>query len=535
MKEWWQTGIIYQVYPRSFQDSDDDGVGDLNGISERLDYIKDLGIDAIWLSPIYPSPMADFGYDVSDYTDVHPMFGTLAAFDHLLAQVRRRGIKLILDFVPNHSSDEHPWFQVSRRDRSNPKRNWYLWRDPALDGGPPNNWLSNFGGSAWTWDALTGQYYYHSFLSQQPDLNWRNPEVVEAMHEAMRFWLRRGVDGFRIDVLWLLLKDAQWRDNPPNPAYRAGMPAFESQLPLHTSDQSDTQEVIEGLRRVSDEFEHRVLIGEIYLPVERLMNYYGNELRGVQLPFNFQLLLTRWDARTIAAVIDRYEALLPAGAWPNWVLGNHDRPRLASRVGLAQAPVAAMLLLTLRGTPTMYYGDELGMSDGVIPPDRVRDPLEKNVPGAGLGRDPCRTPMRWNGSPRAGFSRGEPWLPIGSDVARVNVEYESTDATSLLALYKRLIALRKAHPALVAGDYTAVPATDAVLAFVRRTAGEGLLVVLNLSHSAQRFPLPSDIRPSGTLLSTHQQRPEAPMPDYLALRPDEGLVMALNEVPGASA
>jgi alpha-glucosidase len=528
MKEWWQSGVIYQIYPRSFQDSNGDGVGDLNGIAQRLRYCKTLGVDAVWLSPIFSSPMADFGYDVRDYTDVDPLFGSLQDFDSLLSQIKRHGLRLILDFVPNHTSDEHPWFQSSRSSRSSPQREWYLWRDAAPGGGPPNNWLSHFGGSAWTWDAATGQYYYHSFLSKQPDLNWRNPDVVTAMHDVMRFWLRRGVDGFRIDVLWLLLKDAQWRDNPPNPAYRAGMAAFESQLPVYTSDQLDMQGVIEGLRRVSDEFEERVLIGEIYLPVERLVSYYGTGLRGVQLPFNFQLLLTDWNARAVAAVIERYEALLPAGAWPNWVLGNHDRPRLASRIGAAQSRVAAMLLLTLRGTPTLYYGDELGMTDGMIPPNRIQDPLEKNVPGAGLGRDPCRTPMQWDSSPKAGFTDGEPWLPLGTNLATANAAHQSNEASSLLNLYRRLIDLRRTHRALVAGSYAPLAATQDVLAYVRSSQQERILVVLNLGHDVQSFELPPGVHPSRTLQSTHGMSATTTPTNVVSLRGDEGIIVALQ-------
>jgi alpha-glucosidase len=412
---WWQSGVIYQIYPRSFRDASGDGIGDLAGIAEKLDHCAGLGVDALWLSPIFPSPMADFGYDVADYTNVAAIFGTLEDFDALVAQAAERNLKIILDYVPNHTSDQHPWFLASRASRSDPKRDWYLWHDAAADGSPPNNWLSNFGGSAWEWDAATRQYYYHSFLKEQPDLNWRNPDVVAAMHEVLRFWLRRGLAGFRIDVLWMLIKDDQWRDNPPNPAYHAGMPLFHSQLPLYTTDRPETQEIVAGLRAVAEEFGDRVLIGEIYLPLERLMAYYGKELRGVQLPFNFQLLQTHWNARDIAAAIDRYEAALPRGGWPNWVLGNHDRPRIASRVGAAQARVAGLMLFTLRGTPTLYYGDEIGMHDVVIPADRIQDPLEKNVPGAGLGRDPCRTPMQWDASRYAGFSEHAPWLPIAAD------------------------------------------------------------------------------------------------------------------------
>ena len=354
---WWQTGVIYQIYPRSFQDSNGDGIGDLNGIAARLDDLVALGVDAVWISPIYPSPMADFGYDVADYTGIDPRFGTLADFDRLLEAAHARGLKVLLDFVPNHTSSQHPWFLESRSSRENPKRDWYLWRDPAPDGGPPNNWISDFGGSAWEWDEATGQYYYHAFLKEQPDLNWRNPEVVEAMLAVLRFWFDRGVDGFRIDVLWHMVKHADFPDNPPNPAYTPAMGEMNRVLQLHSTDQQEVHGIAAAMREVADQYPGRVLIGEIYLPVERLVDYYGRDRPEVHLPFNFQLIGAPWEARTLAKLIADYEAALPAGGWPNWVLGNHDRPRAATRFGPEQARVAAMLLLTLRGTPTIYYGD----------------------------------------------------------------------------------------------------------------------------------------------------------------------------------
>src|SRR4051812_24948906 len=384
---WWQTGVIYQIYPRSFQDSNGDGVGDLRGINQRLPYLAELGIDAIWISPIFVSPMADFGYDIADYTEIDPLFGTLEDFDALAAAAHQLGLEVILDLVPNHTSDRHPWFLESRSSRDNPKRDWYIWRDPAPDGGPPNNWLSEFGGGAWEYDATTGQYYYHAFLAAQPDLNWRNPHVRAAMYDAMRFWLRRGVDGFRVDVIWHLIKDDQFRNNPPNPNFRVGDPPIHAVIPLYTADRPEVQDVIAEMRGVVDEFSDRLLIGEIYLPVERLVAYYGRDLSGVHLPFNFALLSVTWNARQLAKLIDEYEAALPKGGWPNWVLGNHDKPRLATRIGLDQARVAAMLLLTLRGTPTIYYGEEIRMEQVPIAPEHVRDPFEMRVPGQGLGRD----------------------------------------------------------------------------------------------------------------------------------------------------
>jgi alpha-glucosidase len=528
---WWQRGVIYQIYPRSFQDSDGDGIGDLGGILQRLDYCAGLGIDALWLSPIYPSPMADFGYDVSDYTDVHPLFGTLQQFDALAARMRQGGLKLILDYVPNHTSDQHPWFKESRASRSSAKRDWYLWRDPAPGGGPPNNWLSQFGGSAWEWDPACGQYYYHAFLKEQPDLNWRNPEVRAAMFDVLRFWMRRGVDGFRVDVLWHLVKDDQWRDNPPNPDYRPGDPPHLSQIPLYNTDRPEVQELITQMRCVVDEFPDRVLIGEIYLPVERLVAYYGALLDGVHLPFNFHLLQTAWNARSIASLIEQYQRALPVGGWPNWVLGNHDNPRVATRVGTLQARVAAMLLLTLRGTPTMYYGDEIGMTNTDVPPDRIRDPFEKNVPGLGVGRDPSRTPMQWTGEVNAGFSTSEPWLPLADNYPIVNVQSEDADPQSLLVLYRKLLKLRRDHPALVDGGYEPLPLSDDLLFYIRRSPYVSLLVALNFA--ATPFDLLLD--PLGVqgriILSTHLDRDDKPIIRDLALRPHEGVIVELTGPP----
>src|ERR1700739_4789063 len=382
--EWWKRAVIYEIYPRSFQDSNGDGIGDLRGILDRLDYLVEFGVDAVWISPIYPSPMADFGYDISDYCEIDLLFGTMADFDRLLAEVHRRGLRLILDFVPNHTSDRHPWFLESRSSRENAKRDWYIWQDQ------PNNWTSNFGGSAWEFDAASGQYYYHSFLKQQQDLNWRNPAVVEAMLDVLRFWLRKGVDGFRVDVMWVMIKDDQFRDNPPNPGFRLGSPSNHRFLPVHNSDRPEVHAIVAEMRSVVDEFSGRVLIGEIYLPGPQLMSYYGKNLKGANLPFNFHLLQCPWSADAVAEVISEYDRALPEGAWPNWVLGNHDQPRIASRVGKHQARVAAMLLFTLPGTITMYYGDEIGMTNVPVAPEQVQDPAGKNEPGIGRGRDPER-------------------------------------------------------------------------------------------------------------------------------------------------
>ena len=523
---WWQRGTIYQVYPRSFQDGDGNGVGDLAGLRRRLDYLTWLGVDAVWISPIYPSPMADFGYDVADYCGIAPEFGTLADFDALVADAHARGLKVILDFVPNHSSDQHPWFVESRSARASPKRDWYIWRDPAPDGGPPNNWLANFGGSAWSLDHSTGQYYYHAFLPQQPDLNWRNPDVRRAMHEAMRFWLDRGVDGFRVDVIWHLIKDAAFRDNPVNPAWQPHQAGIDRLLQVHSTDQPEIHEVVAEMRALLDRYPERVLIGEIYLPLERLVAYYGTDLRGAHLPFNFQLIFATWSAPAIAQLVAAYETALPSGGWPNWVLGNHDQKRITTRVGAAQARIAAMLLLTLRGTPTLYYGDEIGMENVPIPRDVAQDPWEKREPGLGLGRDPARTPMPWNDSPGAGFTTGTPWLPLGPDWETRNVAAMARDPHAILTLYRRLIALRRAHPALHAGAYAPVSAADDVLVYTRQADGERMLIALNLGHAPRRLALPA--APARLLLSTMLDREGETSRDELALRPDEGVILRLG-------
>ena len=523
---WWKHAVVYQVYPRSFQDSNGDGIGDLNGIGNRLDYFVELGIDAIWISPIYPSPMEDFGYDVADYCGIDPMFGTMQDFDRLLEEAHRRGLRVILDFVPNHSSDQHPWFVESRSSRDNPKRDWYIWRDQ------PNNWQSHFGGSAWEFDEKTGQYYLHEFLKEQPDLNWRNPAVKAAMFEALRFWLRKGADGFRVDVMWLMIKDDQFRDNPPNPGYAVGQGSRAQFLPVYDADRPEIHALVVEMRGVLEEFGERVLIGEIYLPIPRLMSYYGPELRGADLPFNFQLLQCAWTADELARTIGDYVAALPVGAWANWVLGNHDKSRIASRIGIAKARAAALLLLALPGTLTIYNGEELGMQDVRIPPEEVQDPAEKRQPGIGMGRDPERTPMPWDGSPLCGFTSGTPWLPIGETNRAVNVEDSRRNPHSMLAFYERLLRFRRAEPVLVAGQLTGMAATDGVLQFMRSDGKKRLEVVINLSDEVRQVAVGS-----GTVAACTSMRREGERVNgSVQLDPAEAVIIrVMDRLPGHGA
>jgi alpha-glucosidase len=531
---WWQRGVIYQIYPRSFQDTTGNGVGDLAGVIRQLDYLDDLGVDAIWLSPFYPSPMADFGYDVADYCDVAPLFGDLATFDRLVAGAHARGIKIIVDWVPNHTSDQHPWFVQSRSSRHNPKRDWYIWRDPRPDGAPPNNWGSFFGGPAWTLDEATGQYYLHQFVKEQPELNWRNPEVQAAMLDTLRFWLDRGVDGFRMDVIALLIKDAELRDNPPNPDAEPDPPPdypFGQQLHVYNQDQDEVHAVIRQIRKVLDEYDSRCGIGELWGPLDRWVRYYGTHGDELHLPFNFRLMFLPWQAGAMRRSVDELEAALPDFAWPNYVLGNHDFWRLATRFGgQAQARVAAMMLLTLCGTPTLYYGDELGMENGVIPPEKVQDPQGVNL-GAERTRDVCRTPMQWDASPNAGFCPAgvEPWLPVSVDYETRNVAAQSADPSSILTLYRRLLALRRASPALYGGSYRPLDGVPGdCFVYLREGGGERKLVALNFSAAEQIVSLPDLVGFAEVLLSTHLDREGAVDLHSIKLRANEGCIVALT-------
>ncbi|MFW9994035.1 MAG: alpha-amylase family glycosyl hydrolase [Candidatus Odinarchaeota archaeon] len=526
--KWWQKGIIYQIYPRSYADSNSDGIGDLKGIMSKLNYLVWLGVDAIWLSPIYPSPMEDFGYDVSDYCDVDPLFGTLDDFDELLTKAHGFGIKVILDFVPNHSSDQHPWFIESRSSRDNPKRDWYIWKDPRDDGGPPNNWVCITGGSAWGWDEKTKQYFLHTFHPCQPDLNWRNLSVRKAMLDVLRFWLDREVDGFRIDMISWLSKDEQFRDELPNPHFNPETD-YGFQVLDHTYSQ-DGPELFDFLKEIChvlNEYPDKVGIGEVdyYAKIETLIKYYGSgDL--LDLPANFRLIILPWKAPALKNFLDSYDSKLSPQAWPNYQLGNHDQSRIASRIGGEQARLATMLLLTLRGTPFIYYGEEIGMTDGSIPPEKIQDPWEKTEPGK--GRDLCRTPMQWNANPHAGFSDAVPWLPVASNYQELNIEVEKSKSRSMLHLYRRLIQLRRDNLSLTLGGYepeNSVPVDCFV--YYRQYMNEQHLIALNFTIDPQIIKLPK-LKDGRIVLSTFMDRNEELESDILELRGTEGCVIRLS-------
>lgn len=529
---WWKNGVIYQIYPRSFMDTNSDGIGDLEGVIQKMDYLNDgtersLGIDAIWFNPIFPSPMADFGYDVSDYCDIHPLFGDLAAFDRLIIEAHRRNIRIILDFVPNHTSDKHPWFLESRSNCENPKRDWYIWRDAKPDGSLPNNWGSAFGGPAWEWDEGTGQYYLHSFLKEQPDLNWRNPEVKKAMLGVLRFWLERGVDGFRMDVVGMLLKDPELRDNPileenPDPSNPTNL--YYRQLHVYDQDLDEVHEIIQDFRSLLNEYPNRCGIGELWYELPRWVKYYGTNDDELHMPFNFRLMKQPWNAQAIRKSVDEMEQVLFGFAWPNYVLNNHDSPRLVSKIGDAQARVAAMLLLTLRGTPTLYYGEELGMENGVIALDQMQDPQGFRL-GAAYSRDYSRTPMQWTGKQYSGFSTVEPWLPLTPSYQKKNVQVENNDKTSMLHLYRKLIHLRKQHPALQTGSYksTSVECLDCFV-FERSQADEQYLIALNFSEKSIRVNIP-DFSEGKILVSTYLDRVDTIVANDFELRENEGVII----------
>lgn len=548
-RTWRDVNVIYQIYPRSFKDADGDGVGDLRGIIEKLDYIKGgqgaLGADAIWISPFYPSPMADFGYDVSDYCDVHPLFGTLDDARRLIDEAHRRDIKVMVDYVPNHTSDQHEWFLQSRSSLDNPYRDFYVWRDPKPDGSPPNNWLSIFGGSAWEFDETTGQYYLHTFLREQPDLNWSNVKVRWEMRQVLKFWCDLGVDGFRADAVRWLAKDPDLTDDPPNPHYQPGMNAFDS---LHHSKSRYGRDLFRYLRELTDVIEQypdRVMIFEDYpddieSTRDQYLGFYSVNPR-VSMPFNFQGMWVPWDAREVANFINDFQGMLLPEHVPVYCFSNHDQPRLATRFGQRHARLVAVLQFTLPGLPVMYYGDEIGMENVEIPFDRIQDPVElrKRVLDGGqpvtaedgdqgmyMGRDPERTPMQWDMSPHAGFSTREPWLPVSPNYQNINVATELSDPSSSFALYRTLLYLRTHHPALRDGDYLEIPDENRdIFRYRRINSTEKIEVILNFSdHSATVGDARGSIICS-SYMSSHPARDN----DTITVRPNEGIIVLRSQ------
>lgn len=503
---WADGAIVYHIYPRSFADSNNDGIGDLPGITAKLDYLKDvLHVDALWLSPFYPSPMADFGYDISDYCDVDPIFGNLHDFRALLQAAHTKDLKVIIDFVPNHTSDEHAWFKESRSARDNPKRNWYVWRDGQDAKTPPNNWLSVFGGPAWQFDEKTQQYYLHSFHTRQPDLNWANPEVRDAMKDAMRFWLDMGVDGFRLDAVDWMGKHPDLLDEPGNAAYRQGIDhPYDVQRHLYSRGDAVKFSYLSEIALLLEEYDQRFMVAETYPARHNLMaeyvRFYDAINPRVAAPFNFEGILLPWQAQHFKGFIDSFQGSLQPGWIPSYVLGNHDFERLASRFGKPAARAAAVLQLSLPGMPYIYYGEELGMCDVPIPPERSQDPNAKSDPD-GQGRDPARTPMQWSAERHAGFSQHEPWLPIAANYKTDNVAAQLQDPASFLRLYQQLTTLRHSVPALAHGTYQPIETSHySAYVFVRELKGERYATLVNFSASPVTLQAP--LSPGVVLLSS---------------------------------
>ena len=528
-KDWWHGSVFYHIYPRSFYDTNQDGVGDLAGIIEKLDYLAgkpdSLGVNAIWLSPFYPSPMADFGYDVCDYKGVDKIFGKMEDFDRLIDEAHKRDVRVIIDFVPNHTSSKHPWFLESKASIDNPKRDWYVWHE-GREGKEPNNWISVFGGSAWQKDEFTGQYYMHTFLKEQPDLNWNNPEVRQAMKDNMRFWLDKGVDGFRVDAVSWLSKDKSLRDEPLNPHYREGIDdPFKKLIHSFSSEGDKLFDYLNEMVEVCTQYGERFMITEAYPEtddeISHYIKYYDMLEYAVCAPFNFECITFPWDAPTYRGFIDLFqEALLP-GQPPIYNMGNHDKSRLATRIGREAARTAAVLLLTLPGIPFIYYGDEIGMLDTKIPPENFQDPFATE----GKSRDPERTPMQWDNSQYAGFSSKDPWLPVADDHNQYNVVQEAEDPKSSLNLYRLLLRLRNSSEALKHGSYRSLDLGSDVFGFVRDLDLERYTIVLNFS-SEDREIESLGVKGRVVLSSYMDDIALGKVNKHLKLRPHEGLVIS---------
>lgn len=519
MAMWWKDAVGYAIFPLSFQDSNGDGMGDIQGIINRLDYLRWLGVELVWLGPLYRSPMVDAGYDIADFGSIDPVFGTLEDFDCLVEQMHRFGMRLVMDFVPNHTSDQHPWFIESRQSRNSAKRDWYIWHDGKPEGGPPNNWIDNTKQTAWTWDPSTQQWYYHLFLNSQPDLNLRNRSVVEAIETGMRFWLDRGVDGFRLDSAMNLFEDVLLRDEPLGDELESGPPGWMDHV--FTSDRPETHSLIARFRRLLDQYDSRVFIGEVQAPLARQMHYFGINEPMLHMPFNTQIMKTEpWEARRIDAAIEQYLQLLPNKAWPNWVLGSHDVPRLASRLGQAQARVASLIMMTLPGTPFIYYGDELGLERSKFDPDDAKDPYER----FGLGRDAERGPMPWDNGLNSGFTTRHPWLAIADNRSVANVESQMADPLSMLHLHRRLIALRTEHVGLREGGFEPAWGNDDFLAYYRANGSDRFYVAANLS----RIPVSVSLNDRGTVLVSTAMVRRGRVEGNIDLEPDEAVLVKIG-------
>jgi alpha-glucosidase len=528
--QWWQHAVFYEIYPRSFADSNNDGVGDLKGISSKMSYLHELGVDAIWITPCYPSPQVDFGYDVTDYRNIDPMYGSLTDFDHMVAEGRKHHVRIILDFVPNHTSDQHPWFQDSKSSRTAPHRDWYIWRDGKAPGQPPNNWVSLFGGSAWTLDSTTNQFYYHFFYAQQPDLNWRNPAVEKVMLDTTRWWYKRGVSGFRLDAVDTLFEDPELHDNPILPGTnKQGDPNMENK---NNTNLPEVHEELQKLRKVADE-SGAVLIGETWTSnVAELDRYYGPGGNELQMPMDF--MFTTVDKLSPAEFRRQIAAVDGAHGWPVFVIGNHDLVRSYNRYGDGKnndaiAKLMGAFYLTLRGTPIMYYGEEIGMENNdPMRKEDVKDPIGRTGWPQEKGRDGERTPMQWNSAPNAGFSKKDPWLPVPLSYRTHNVATESKDPNSVLNLYKKVLALRHTNEELLEGSYTALNEDDPnVMSYLRSYKGKAVLVALNMSATPQKAVF--NLAPqgfAGATLKTLIASPEASVKGKEVTLEAFGLVIA---------
>lgn len=488
---WWRDGIIYQIYPRSFADTNNDGVGDIQGIIGKLDYLQALGIDAIWLSPIYPSPDVDFGYDVADYTSIDPKFGSMKDFEQLVRESKKRDIHIILDLVLNHTSDQHPWFIESKQSKDDPFHDWYLWQDPKPNGDPPNQWQAVFGGPAWEFDPNLGQYYYHMFYKEQPDVNWHNPAVRAEMLDVFRFWLKKGVDGFRLDVFNAYFKDPQLRNNPK----KFGIRPFDRQQHTYDCSQPEMFPLLNEIRGILDGHKHAYAVGESFLATtEQSASYCGDGK--LHAAFNFDFAHNRWHPTRFLESAQNWYRALSDDAWPNNFLSNHDMKRAATRYCFGEddrrAKVAAAMLLTLKGTPFIYYGEEIGLRDiPIFKKSDVKDPIGRRYWPLHKGRDGCRAPMQWSSELNAGFSQSDPWLPVHPDYPIRNVRQQSSDPDSLLNFYKKLISIRKSQPALQSGNFKPLGEDPKhILAYQRQYHDEIITVLLNFSGQNRHFDLP---------------------------------------------